>query len=296
MAVFGLGIGPGGASDVLHLKLSIMLVMTHPMKHTHTHTHTHTLAASSWPPVANPQFWQIKSQKKLYLKNYWADFNHLLTQCEEHPGADSVSWPALNSVWFLRYKTNCVRIGTRSWPKSAIRSTTLNHKKIHISKTTGPISTKFSHKVEDTKGQIILTDEVWIPSVGWENPLFVSELELKIGHFGRSEVTQQISRITHKSLVYQTQTSHTSQREPNGWNYVNISTKKTHKKSDFESRNVHHSRSNLEFCTTFLKILNFNQSQNCWYHKNQHEKPFNLIYISPQNSKDKSWKFKKFHL
>ncbi len=48
-------------------------------------------------------------------------------------------------------------------------------KKIHISKTTGPISTKFSHKVEDTKGQIILKGEVWIPSVSWENPLFVSE-------------------------------------------------------------------------------------------------------------------------
>ncbi len=54
---------------------------------------------------------------------------------------------------------------------------TTNHLKIHISKTTGPISTIFGHKIDYLKGQITSKNQVWIPSVSWENPLFVSKLE-----------------------------------------------------------------------------------------------------------------------
>ncbi len=46
-----------------------------------------------------------------YLRNLWADFTQIFTQCEQHPGADSVSSTTLNSFCGLRKSTFSVRIG-----------------------------------------------------------------------------------------------------------------------------------------------------------------------------------------
>ena len=59
-------------------------------------------------------------------------------------------------------------------------TTTAEHIWSNISETTGPISTKFLHKLGYNPGHNILKDEVWIPTVSWENPFFVSKLEHKM--------------------------------------------------------------------------------------------------------------------
>ncbi len=46
-----------------------------------------------------------------YLKNYWADFNHFLTQPGVHPRPQHIQRWSLNSFCELRKSTFCVRIG-----------------------------------------------------------------------------------------------------------------------------------------------------------------------------------------
>ncbi len=63
-----------------------------------------------FPLIANcTSKWEIKSQQNSYLRNHLTNFTQIFTQCEEHPGADSVNRRTLNSFCGLRKSTFCVQ-------------------------------------------------------------------------------------------------------------------------------------------------------------------------------------------
>ncbi len=82
---------------------------------------------------------------------------------------------------------------------------TSHHIWSYISKTTGLFSTIFGHKLGDIQGQIIFKDEVWIPTVSWENPFFVSESEqngARIGFVYWWRHTRESARMFEISILF----------------------------------------------------------------------------------------------
>ncbi len=99
-----------------------------------------------------------------HLETIWT---HLIPSCQS-------IWHSCGYGWPLNW---CPNPRSSHWLPIAPQSERSNHNKIHISETTWPILLKFSHNVRNTQGQILSTGEPWIPSVGWENPHFVSNSE-----------------------------------------------------------------------------------------------------------------------
>ncbi len=98
-------------------------------------------------------------------------FSHKLGDTQEQ-----ILWTGqlsiLSGSWDIR------QIVSKSAPTCGQIGHWIKHKKIHISNTTGPISTNFPHKLEDTQEQILWAGQPSILSGSWDITPFVSQSEL----------------------------------------------------------------------------------------------------------------------